>query len=113
MKIEMGKEYTDELGQMFVILAVKRPGSKALEPQVVAMEKGCGVVSIYHSDGRGVNRPDLIEMKQRIQRTVWINIYDEFGANCYHTERQAIHDAGSACVARIRVEIDCEEGEGL
>jgi len=111
MKIEMGKEYTDDLGQMFTILAVKRPGSRALEPQVVAMETGCGVVSLYHADGRGVNRPDLMEMKERIKRTIWLNIYHD-GANVYYDKCEA-DESGPTRFACVSVEIDCEEGEGL
>jgi hypothetical protein len=54
---------------------------------------------------------DLIEVKPRIKRTVWLNIY----------EREVQHETKEAAdkwctdgrIACVKVEIDCEEGEGL
>ncbi|MBL4753613.1 MAG: hypothetical protein JKY52_08495 [Flavobacteriales bacterium] len=58
---------------------------------------------------------DLIEVKPRIKRTVWINVrdcdlslHDSFrNAETYH---QAHQDKVLACV---KIEIDCDHGEGL
>lgn len=60
---------------------------------------------------------DLIEVKPRIKRTVWLNMYDDDTqaypnkglASCNYTSD---HN-GSRRIACIKVEIDCEEGEGL
>jgi hypothetical protein len=53
---------------------------------------------------------DLIEVKHRIQRTVWLALYplDDvwvFSGDCTAVEK--------GCLACVKVEIDCEEGEGL
>ena len=55
---------------------------------------------------------DLIEVKPRIQRTVWINIFPS-GMTMYPDKEKADHYAGFARTACVKVEIDCEEGEGL
>ena len=71
-------------------------------------------------DGRGAfERFDLIEVKPRIKRTVWLNIYEndmvltqtKIGADwCvkYHSRV-----AGLPRLACLKIEVDCEEGEGL
>jgi hypothetical protein len=55
---------------------------------------------------------DLIEIKPRIKETVWINIYD-----CYksisHSEKAAEDRADCGIRARVKVDIDVEEGHGL
>lgn len=61
-------------------------------------------------------RYDLIEVKPRIKRTVWLNVYADgisppVGSGM--TREDADRLAGTARVACIPVEIDCEEGEGL
>lgn len=57
---------------------------------------------------------DLIEVRPRIQRTVWINMYGNseliYG---YGSKEVADGAAGDNRIACVRVEIDCEEGEGL
>lgn len=60
---------------------------------------------------------DLIEVKPRIKRTVWLNIYQELNtittANAYRTQEDAEHWCSPDVIARVKIEIDCEEGEGL
>lgn len=56
------------------------------------------------------NEYDLIEVKPRIQRDVWLDIYaDAVVAGIAHKTR-IISDGRIACV---KITIDCEEGEGL
>lgn len=59
---------------------------------------------------------DLIEVRPRLQREVWVNVYrhddgEEFLEVAFHKdELDAVGDARIACVKLV---IDCEEGEGL
>ena len=53
---------------------------------------------------------DLVEVKPRIKRTVWLALYplDDVwvvSGDCTAVEK--------GCLACVKVEIDCEEGEGL
>jgi hypothetical protein len=56
---------------------------------------------------------DLIEVKPRIQRTVWLNVYEGITYGPYKTKCSADRMAGNGRFACIEIEIDCEEGEGL
>jgi len=60
---------------------------------------------------------DLIEVKPRIQREVWVNVYRhynpvEFYLACLKKE-DADNYEGEDRIACVKVIIDCEEGEGL
>jgi hypothetical protein len=56
---------------------------------------------------------DLIEVKPRIKRTVWLNVYPD--KNGDYSQLRGLADALAATdrLACVKVEIDCEEGEGL
>jgi hypothetical protein len=57
---------------------------------------------------------DLIEVRPRIQREVWVNVYPEV-RECLHydTREEADTEASSDRIACVKLVIDCEEGEGL
>ena len=55
---------------------------------------------------------DLIEVKPRIKRTVWLNVY-ALTVVGYETRYAADDVASKDRLACVKVEIDCEEGEGL
>jgi hypothetical protein len=64
-----------------------------------------GQVGPFKNDG------DLIEVKPRIKRTVWINVYED---DCDAFQHKAPADCHvENRLACVTVEIDCEEGEGL
>ena len=54
---------------------------------------------------------DLIEVRPRIKRTVWLNVHKTHVEGGHETEESA--KWGKTPLARIKVEIDVEEGEGL
>ena len=54
---------------------------------------------------------DLIEVKPRIRRTLWINVYER--EDRPSTKEEADSYAASNRIACAKVEIDVEEGEGL
>ena len=58
---------------------------------------------------------DLIEVKPRIQRTVWLSIWrnNYIEASNLPEWRNGPLGCGEAPIACVKVEIDCEEGEGL
>ena len=56
---------------------------------------------------------DLIEVRPRIKRTVWLNLYGPESQTSHHSRKQADDERTDDCLACVRVEIDCEEGEGL
>jgi hypothetical protein len=54
---------------------------------------------------------DLIEVKPRVQRTVWLNVYAR--EDRPSTKKQADEHAFDTRLACVKVEIDVEEGHGL
>jgi hypothetical protein len=58
---------------------------------------------------------DLIEVKPRIKRTYWLNIYksEPQGTTALWTRKDADSWVPEGRIACVKVEIDCEEGEGL
>ena len=62
----------------------------------------------YDPHGR-VTIHDLIEVCPRIKRTVWINVYE----HCITAYETPIPQGVNLPLCRVKVEIDCEKGEGL
>ena len=57
---------------------------------------------------------DLIEVRPRHKRTVWLNVYHYGVSRGYETKEGADADATKNCrIACITVDLDFEEGEGL
>ena len=72
----------------------------------------------WFTDGRMHSYPtdcDLIEVKPRIHREVWVNVYPDMrGVDGYVTSREyADRCADEGRIACVKLVIDCEEGEGL
>ena len=55
---------------------------------------------------------DLIEVKPRIQREVWVNVYPH-NASYFRNREAADANALDNRIACVMLTIDCEEGEGL
>ena len=65
-------------------------------------------------NGKGAfERFDLIEVRPRIKRTVWLNVYEDNMHGLHRSKENADAVALENRLACVRVEIDCEEGEGL
>ena len=73
------------------------------------------VVSSWRQDGTQLDfggHYDLIELKPRIKRTLWVNVFPHTTAMFSHKLDADVY-ASSARLACVKVEIDVEEGEGL
>lgn len=118
MSISMNKQYRTRDGRPVRLLCVdrKRRGQISGFPicGLVEME-GTEYISWWSVDGvHFAHSPqeDLIEIKPHIKRELWVNVYDN-GAESHNIRRNADFYAGSQRLACVKVEIDCEEGEGL
>jgi hypothetical protein len=56
---------------------------------------------------------DLIEVRPRHKRTVWMNIYGPESFTSHISREQAEDEQDADRLACIKVELDFEEGEGL
>jgi hypothetical protein len=94
--------------------AIKWVTGKGWEPDIAGW-RPCS----WTKNGKAVDGEefscDLIEVKPRIQRTVWVNVYPTpiFTGAIHFSKKIADQNAMSTRLACVKVEIDCEEGEGL
>ena len=83
----------------------------------VKLEDGWEVCG-WRSDGRlggyTITDSDLIEVKPRIKREVWVNVYPNgVDDELWFTKALADQQSLPRRIACVKLTIDCEEGEGL
>ena len=116
MMIDINKKYRTRDGREVRIYATDGAGIRPVHGAIKTDEGW--VREDWSSDGGfGGNMrfsDDLIEVRPRHKRTVWLNVYGSgvVPEACSSKERA---DLAAACgrIACIKVELDFEEGEGL
>lgn len=117
MKIEMGKAYRTKRGEDVRIYATDCGGSFPVQGARHVNDQW--EIESWTANGQYQIRLtagafDLIEVKPRHKRTVWLNIYaDHTGIVGWNSKAVADQMATHARDACIRVDLDFEEGEGL
>ncbi len=118
--ISKDKQYRTRDGRDVRIYATDGLGDQAVHGAV----KSDGEWNVYAWYGDGIyarsdrnGRHDLIEVRPRIKRTVWLNVYEADNTECvgsaYMTARDAYKAAAVTRIACVKVDLDFEEGEGL
>lgn len=113
--IDKNKKYTTRSGLPVEIYATDRGGINPVHGAVF----NCGAWRPESWTSTGVaiigreNPIDLVEVKPRIQRTEWFNIYHIGTQGGYRTRELADKYAFTFRIACLEIPIDCEEGEGL
>jgi hypothetical protein len=116
--IDITKKYKTRDGREVRIYAVDGNG---LYPVHGAVKYGDGWSSaVWTKDGLhdyedGLSSLNLVEMKPRIQREVWVNVF-EHCCGIHNTKGQAGYfdkHGSSIRIACVKFVIDCEEGHGL
>jgi hypothetical protein len=114
MMISMDKKYRTRDGREVRIYAVDGGG---MHPVHGSIKTSDGWRSFtWPSDGHitcDENCGDLIEVKPRIKHTVWINVYPDGCGKAQSSKNAADAYFNPTRLACVKVEIDCEEGEGL
>lgn len=118
--IDPSKTYRTRNGREVRIYATDGGGSNPVHGAIKDGEKW--FVSAWYPNGSWFeavgNEPhdnDLIEVKPRIRREVWLNVYDNDDIISARSSKEAADRAWSVGhrIACFHVVIDCEEGEGL
>lgn len=111
MIVVKDKQYRTENGFEARIYATDGCGLTAVHGAYKRMGKW--IACQWHIDGThpSIGPLNLIEVKPRIKREYWANIYD-IGISHHYTKEQADMHSNRR-IACVKVEIDCEEGEGL
>ena len=124
MNIDKNKTYKTRDGREVEIYAIRSLGCYPIHGAVetsegVWLQKAwarAGDASYYETadfSNKRCDKTDLIEVKPRIKRKPWFNIYPEGMSSNYDSKEAANASANSSRIACIKVEIDCSEGEGL
>ena len=119
MKIEMDKKYKTREGNNVRILCTDRNHHQYPVMGLIEQKDGDYVVcwtayGICSSSHKGFDKWDLIEDKPRVKREYWVNLYpQEKIVGVYNEKQNADIAAMKDRIACTKIEIDCEEGEGL
>lgn len=116
--IDPNKQYRTRDGREVRIYAVDGGGNKTFHG-AIQHEWGWGAAQWFpngnYLDALGDPR-DLIEVKPRIKRKVWLNVYPESSGipdALYYGRASADNCASSRRIACVEIDIDVEEGHGL
>ena len=117
-KIEMGKQYRTRDGREVRIYAVDGgEGHTDIHGAIKRCNDEWCAQTWWENGKASLHRDypeDLIEVKRRIKRDVWLNVYEEEHiAICYLTKELADKSSRFRRIACVKITIDCEEGEGL
>ena len=117
MMIDINKKYRTRDGREVRIYATDGTDDQSIHG---AVKDGNGwTIAAWYSDGvharSNRNGPrDLIEVRPRHKRTVWVNVYEgDWDAYTASSKKDADENAADGRIACIKVELDFEEGEGL
>ena len=118
--IDIDKEYRTRDGREVRIYATD--GGDLVEGQTIhgaVLNGNNWVFAIWNAEtgknyanSAAISKIDLIEVKRQIKETVWINIYNNYWS-ISSTEKFAKDKADCGILARVKVDIDVEEGHGL
>ena len=116
--IELGKQYKTRDGREVRIYAVDEGGEfpvhGAIKKSGDIWDSMCWGVNGEWFSVADIDCYDLIGVKPRIQREVWVNVYhNKVNDQCYINSQTADEQALPNRIACVKVVIDCDEGEGL
>ena len=114
--IDINKQYRTRDGREVRIYATDGGGRNPVHGSI--KEEDGWIFQVWPKSGRYFEdddedyRIDLIEVRPRHKRTVWLNVYDD---TCRTADSKQSADAYATAnrIACIKVELDFEEGEGL
>ena len=112
--IDKSKQYRTRDGREVRIYATDGAAELTVHG-AVKLEDGWEVCG-WRSDGRlggyTITDSDLIEVKPRIKREVWVNVYP-YRHGVWTSKVAADAHRSEDCIACVKLVIDCEEGTGL
>ena len=115
--IDKSKQYRTRDGREVRIYATDGVGSHSVHGAIKDLNGWRHAIWMPDGHWSSVDMgSDLIEVKPRIKREVWVNVYpEESGMNTHaHECKKAANDcAGPSRIACVKLTIDCAEGEGL
>ena len=109
--IDKSKQYRTRDGREVRIYATDGNGHKPIHGAIREGESWVAYTWLY--DGvAALDCNSLIEVKPRIKREVWVNVYPTC-QTIWPSEETANECCTDNRIACVKITIDCEEGEGL
>jgi hypothetical protein len=120
MLVAMTKEYRTRDGKEVRLYAVNASGPFPVHGAIRATD-GYWFVYGWTADGKGRidsrnHEWDLVEEPARVRTTAWVSVYKVLGKytfGVYEDYCQAKNDNAADCLAIVKVDIDCEQVEGI
>jgi hypothetical protein len=114
--IDKNKTYRTRDGREVRIYSVDGAGRYCVHGAVKTVDGW--EMHLWAVDGRTSHRfespLDIIEVKARIKREYWMNVYPDALGWSARTKEEADHGCiNTGRIACVKIVIDCEEGEGL
>ena len=115
--IDIKKQYRTRDGREVRIYATDGGGRNPIHGSV--KDEDGWIFQVWPKSGRYFEdddedyRIDLIEVRPRHKRTVWMNIYGLTSFTSHISREQAEDEQDTNRIACIKVELDFEEGQGL
>lgn len=109
--IDPKKQYRTRDGREIRIYAVDGGGHKPIHGAIREGENWIACCWL-HDGVAALDCNSLIEVKPRIKRKVWVNVYPGW-EHAYSTKRDAEIGSGQNRIACVEIDIDVEEGHGL
>ena len=119
MIVDMTKKYRTRDGREVRIYAIDGNGLYCVHGAHTVKEYKGWIIGQWSLDGDffspSFENMRLIEVKPRIKRDGWVNVYPDCVGFLRSTKEQADKyvDCDQSRIACIKITIDCEEGEGL
>lgn len=114
-EIDINKQYRTKDGREVRIYATDGVGAFKIHGAICC--DGNWHIDSWQSNGCcnaiGESDRDLVEVKPRIKRTYWASLYEHGFIGMSETKSLADELAREGRLACVKIEIDCEEGEGL
>jgi hypothetical protein len=116
MTIDINKKYKTKNGHEVRIYATD--GAEPHSVHGAYFKDGNWFANTWRANGKIYDIAEqldfnLIEVKPRIKRTVWLNVYPNDDVLAYPQKALADNSFKDGRIVCVKVEIDCEEGEGL
>ena len=109
--IDLNKKYRTKDGCEVRIYAID--GTETTSVHGAIKGENGWFVTTWRADGiSSFPDYDLVEVKPRIKKTVWINVYED-GTSIHSTKDFADMHNYSGRLACMKIELDVQEGEGL
>jgi hypothetical protein len=112
--IDKDKTYKTRDGREVRIYATDGGTAWSVHGAIKEEHRGWSATTWTSNGVCGFGRDDLIEVKPRHKRTLWVNIHStKYDSYTYETKRSADAGAGTFRIACIKVDLDFAEGDGL